>query len=49
MAHDIVVACPNFELPFGKCTDTDNYQLGAVIVENNIPMTLFNRKFSDAH
>ena len=45
--HDVVLAYPNFTLPFRIYTDASDYQLGAMIIQNNRSIT-FCRKFNGA-
>ena len=46
MARDVILAYPDYLLPFDIYTDASQRQLGAVIVQNNRPVVLFSRKLS---
>jgi hypothetical protein len=48
MSKDILLAYPNYNMPFEVYTDASKRQLGAVIVQNNRPIALFSRKLSKA-
>ena len=39
---------PNFQLPFIIHTDASDYQLGAVISQENMPIAFFSRKLNAA-
>ena len=38
---------PQFDKPFHVYTDASNYQLGAVIMQENKPLAFYSRKLSD--
>ena len=48
MSKDIMLAYPNYNMPFEVYTDASSRQLGAVIVQDNRPIALFSRKLSIA-
>ena len=48
IAHDVVLAYPNFEEEFEIYTDASTRQLGAVIVQKNRPIAFFSRKLTRA-
>ena len=50
MSKDILLAYPNYNMPFEVYTDASSRQLGAVIVivQDNRPIALFSRKLSSA-
>jgi hypothetical protein len=43
---EVVLAYPDFSKPFEIYTDSSTLQLGAVITQDNRPITFFNRKLS---
>ena len=45
-ACNIVLAYLDFELPTEINTDTSDYQLGAMIVQNNRPIASFSKKLN---
>ncbi len=47
MARDIILAYPNYSLPFEIYTDASFRQLGAVIVMNGQVIVYFIRKLSE--
>jgi hypothetical protein len=46
IAKEIVLAYPDFSMPFEKYTDASSTQLGAVIAQDNRPIAFFSRKYS---
>ena len=38
---------PQFDKPFHVYTDASNYQLGAVIMQENKPLAFYSRKLTD--
>ena len=46
MVEDVLLRYPVHNLPFHICTDAFDYQLGSVIVQQNIPVALYFRKLS---
>ena len=48
IAEDVLLTYPDPNLPFEIQTDASDYQLGAVILQNNKPVAFFLRKLSDA-
>ena len=48
LARDVMLAYPDFSIPFEVYTDASTRQLGAVIVQNNRPIAYFSRKLSSA-
>ena len=47
IAQDVVLAYPDYSQLFEIYTDASATQLGAVITQNNRPLSFFNRKLSD--
>ena len=47
IAKEVVLAYPDFSKPFEIYTDASTMQLGAVITQDNRPITFFSRKLSD--
>ena len=47
IAKDIVLAYPDFSKVFEIYTDASSKQLGAVITQDNRPITIFSRKLSE--
>ncbi len=48
IAKEVVVAYPDSTKPFDIYTDASTKQLGAVITQDNRPITFFSRKLSSA-
>ena len=48
IAKEIMLAYPNYDLPFEIYTDASSRQLGAIIVQENRPLALFSRKLNEA-
>ena len=48
LAKRIVLAFPDFTLPFDTHTDASKTQIGAVIHPNNRPLAFYSRKLTDA-
>ena len=46
MVEDVLLRYPDHNLPFHICTDASDYQLGSVILQQNIPVAFYSRKFS---
>ena len=44
---EVLLAYPRFDQPFEVYTDASSYQLGAVIVQKNLPLAFYSRKLSD--
>jgi hypothetical protein len=44
----VLLAYPDFSQPFILHTDASDYQLGAVISQNNKPIAFYSRKLNDA-
>ncbi len=47
IARDVVLAYPNYEKQFEIYTDASSRQLGAVIVQDNRPISFFSRKLTE--
>ena len=48
LAHETLLAYPNFKLPFAIHTDASHTQLGAVISQGNKPIAFYSRKLNPA-
>ena len=48
ISKDVVLACPDYSQDFGMYTYSSNFQLGAVITQNNRLMAFFSRKLNKA-
>ena len=46
MVEDVLLRYPVHNLPFHICTDAFDYQLGSVILQQDIPVALYFRKLS---
>ena len=48
LGREVLLAYPDFNAPFHIHTDASNYQIGAVISQNNKPIAFYSRKMNDA-
>jgi hypothetical protein len=48
IAQDCMLHYPDHNKPFGVYTDASDYQLGAVLVQEGIPVAYYPRKLTDA-
>ncbi len=47
MAVDVLMACPNHNIPIHIYTDASDYQMGAVIVQLKCPISYWSKKLTD--
>jgi spore germination protein GerM len=47
IAQDCMLQYPNHNKPFHSYIDASNYQLGAVIVQEGVPVAYYSRKLTD--
>ncbi len=47
VSREVLLAHPNLKKPFHIYTDASNYQLGAVITQDNRPLAYFSRKLTE--
>ena len=48
ISQETLLTFPDFEKPFHIYTDASNYQLGAVIMQNDKPLAFYSRKLNSA-
>jgi RNase H-like domain found in reverse transcriptase len=46
MVEDVLLRDPDYNLPFHICTDASDYQLGSVILQQDIPVAFYSCKLS---
>jgi RNase H-like domain found in reverse transcriptase len=46
MVEDVLLRYPNHNRPFQICTDASDYQLGSVILQQDIPVAFSSCKLS---
>ena len=48
IAKETILAFPDFTKPFHIHTDSSDYQLGAVVMQNDRPLAFYSRKMNNA-
>jgi hypothetical protein len=48
LAHEVVLAYPDFSVPFEIYTDVSKYQIGSIITQKDKPLAFFSRKLTDS-
>jgi hypothetical protein len=48
LAREVVLAYPDFSVPFEIYTNASKYQIGSVITQKNKPLAFYSRKLADA-
>jgi hypothetical protein len=47
LAREVVLAYPDFLVPFEIYTDTSKYQIGSIITQKDKPFVFYSRKLTD--
>jgi hypothetical protein len=47
LAHKVVLAYPDFSVPFEIYTDASKYQIGSIITQKDKPLAFYSRKLTD--
>jgi hypothetical protein len=47
LAREVVLAYPNFSVPFEIYTDASKYQIGSVVTQKDKPLAFYSRKLTD--
>jgi hypothetical protein len=47
LTHEVVLAYPDFSVPFEIYTDASKYQIGFVITQKDKPLGFYSRKLTD--
>jgi hypothetical protein len=47
LAREVVLAYPDFTVPFEIYTDASKYQIGSVITQKDKPLAFYSRKLTD--
>jgi hypothetical protein len=47
IAHEVVLAYPDFSVPFEIYTDASKYQIGSIITQKDKPLAFYSRKLTD--
>jgi hypothetical protein len=47
LTHEVVLAYPDFSVPFEIYTNTSKYQIGSIITQKDKPLAFYSRKLTN--